>query len=144
MPHLDLIGRLDPTAVREVLARCDTLWWQLRFRQNAVGSPHVDTQAIFLRMPRYIDREALFGSLDVTLFPAMTEYAFAQGVARVADLAGGEPARAMLVRLAPGGHIRPHADEGAYAEATDRYHWCIDTNSACWMRCGAEPAVWPE
>jgi hypothetical protein len=138
MKHFDMIGKLDVQPILNVLPFYHELWNIVTFRQSALGSPHVDTKSIYLRMPVMLDRDSIFNSLDVGDLPTMQEPEFADAVKRIARLAYAEPARAMLVALFPGGTIKPHTDEGFYAESTDRYHWCITSNDKCSMKIGNE------
>src|ERR1700688_848652 len=110
MQHFTRIGEIaidaPALAVRTHAAR----FADIVFRQRAPGSPHPDTETIYLRMPRVITYESLFESLDTVDYPALQEPAFRDAVAAAAALAGGTPARAMIVKLKPGGRIAPHVD----------------------------------
>ena len=57
---------------------------------------------------------------------------------QVAAVAGALPARAMILKLKPGGRIAPHIDQGAYAEATHRWHAAIETNGQAWLQIADE------
>jgi hypothetical protein len=134
MLHFDMIGRVYVEQLQDVLKMYDTLFSISTERQDTSGSPHVDTNTIYLRMPKIVDLNTIFDSMEVTDWPIMENEVFADAVSAVARLAYGNPARAMIVRLAPGGVIRPHVDEGSYSKATEQYHLCVSGNDKCEMR----------
>lgn len=136
--HLRLCGTIDVQPLLRVLPAWEPLFDAVRWRQETKGSPHADTKTIFLRMPAEITVETVFQSLEAVDLPPMDEPAFRTAVEAVSDLEGAPVARVMIVKLRPGGIILPHVDEGAYAEATDRYHLCVETNPLCHMQVGGE------
>jgi Aspartyl/Asparaginyl beta-hydroxylase len=138
MQHFTRIGEIAIDALARAVARQAARFADIVFRQRAPGSPHPDTETIYLRMPPIITYESLFGSLEAVDYPAMQEPAFRDAVAAMAERAGGAPARAMIVKLKPGGRIAPHVDEGAYAAATRRFHLPIATNPLAWLDSGGE------
>lgn len=138
MRHFDRIGLIDVGPVLKLLPAYEPLWRVSTFRQDTEGTPHKDTQAIFLRMPAVVRLETIFDDLGVIDWPVMIEPIFTDLVNGVARLAYAEPARAMLAKLLPGGVITEHIDQGDYADATDRYHLCITTNPQSEMRIANE------
>jgi hypothetical protein len=138
MEHFIRIGEIPIDALAQAAIAHAARFADVVFRQRAPGSPHPDTETIYLRMPPVISRESIFESLDVVDRPMMMEPAFRDAVAAVAHLAGDAPARAMIVKLKPGGRIAPHIDEGAYAAATRRFHLPIATNPLAWLDSGGE------
>lgn len=136
MKHFDLVGTIDVDPIVKALKEYNFLWTCSTERQTTQGSPHTDTEVIYLRMPYLIDKRSIFDDLDVTEYPVMSFPEFYDAVEAVAKLAYASPARAMITKLKPNGHIIPHIDEGPYSDATDRYHCVLTTNDKCLMRIG--------
>ena len=96
------------------------LWSQITTRQSFEGSPHRDTQCIFLRGPEAFTKENLHDDLSAHPYPAWS--VLAEALVPLTDAwieqVGGitELGRVMLVSLKRAGVIRPHADEGHYAD----------------------------
>lgn len=143
MEHFIRIGEIPIDTLARAVRVHAVRFADVVFRQIAPGSPHPDTETIYLRMPPVISRETVFESVDVVDCPMMQEPAFRDAVAAVARLAGGAAARAMIVKLKPGGRIAPHVDEGAYAAATRRFHLPIATNPLAWLESGGERLALP-
>jgi quercetin dioxygenase-like cupin family protein len=105
------------------------LWGEITARQEAPGSPHKDTEAIFLRWCEQQDAYSVFQDLQAVDYPAASLLMPEVGHVLLALLTMlGETAelgRVMIVKLKPGGHITPHVDEGLYADFYDRFHVCL-------------------
>lgn len=119
--------------VAPLVARLKTrpeLWGEITARQEAPGSPHKDTEAIFLRWCEGQDLDSVFNDLEAVDYPAASTLMPEVGHAVLALLTMlGETAelgRVMIVKLKPGGHITPHVDEGRYADYYDRFHVCLE------------------
>ncbi len=138
MLHFLRIGEVAIDALAAATRAHAARFADLVFRQSAPGSPHPDTETIYLRMPPVITVESIFESLEAVDYPMMQEPAFRDAVATVARLARGVAARAMIVKLKPEGRIAPHIDEGRYAAATQRFHLPIATNPRAWLDSGGE------
>ena len=132
------VGSYDPAPVREAVLEHQEAFKEQTWRQDFPGSPHRDSETIFLRMPGIITPDTVFDSLDIKDLPAMLEPRFADACRAIGAVTGKPLARAMLVALRAGGSIVPHVDEGAYAEATERYHLPIVTDPAVLFYCGDE------
>ena len=100
------------------------LWREITARQDTPGSPHADTQAIFLRGPREQTLRAMFDDVEAIDYPALEKLPEARELiaACVAKAAGTKLARVIIAPLKPGGRVTPHADEGAYADTYERFH----------------------
>lgn len=116
------------------------LWTQETWRQEAEGSAHGDTEAIFLRMCRPRTAWAVFNDLHAF----QTENAEASSN-DICDVLNGidrnfpisnELGRIMLVKLHAGGQIKPHIDQGKYADYYDRMHYVV--SGECDFTCGDE------
>jgi hypothetical protein len=134
MDHFDFLGVLDPKDVRAALVEHEAHFQAHTWRQATEGSPHSDTETIYLRMPSVITRDTIFEGLEVVDYPAMEIPAFAKAIQDLGRMVYGGIARAMIVRLRPWGFISPHVDEGGYSLATGRCHWVIETNPDCSCR----------
>lgn len=107
-------------------------------RQTYAGTAHPDSETIYLRMPPVITLESIFQSLDVADCPMVHQPVFRQITDQICAKVGPKMARAMIVKLKPHGRILPHVDEGAYADASDRYHLPLATNDGAWLKSGDE------
>lgn len=107
------------------------LWDEIRFRQEAPGSAHHDTEAIFLRWCPNLSLEAVFKQIEAMDFPAAPRLMPAAGqlVQSVIDAIGDveEIGRIMVVSLHVNGAIDKHVDEGAYADHYDRFHVALSS-----------------
>lgn len=138
MKHFRLLGSVDVAPVVALLPALASYWPRDTLRQDAPGTPHVDTESIYLRMPPVVDERTIFTSMELAYREPMPNYTLWELSNRVGQLASQITARVMLVKLKGGGVIAPHIDQGAYAEATDRYHVAIVSNPACLMHIGDE------
>jgi len=112
-------------------------------RASYPGSAQRDTRAIIMRWcPR---PEESFTSLDlVRLDPWYILSRCASLAEYIARMHGRPLARVLLAELRAGGRITPHIDEGAYAEATRRYHLALRADVGNEFRCGGETVeMWP-
>lgn len=116
------------------------MWEDIRVRQQYPGSAHRDTECIFLRGPasflNFFDTTAqdyprlpqLLDELMPILLPLLN----------LVQCEPDELGRLMLVKLKPHGWIRPHMDEGEYADTFNRQHVCLSSNEHCEFRCGPD------
>jgi quercetin dioxygenase-like cupin family protein len=130
MPFKRVAEHINVAPLLKKLERHPQLWGEITARQEAPGSPHKDTEAIFLRWCRdTADAWSVFNDLEAVDYPAAQVLMPEAGHALLALLTMlGETAelgRVMIVRLKPGGHITPHVDEGRYADFYDRFHICL-------------------
>lgn len=127
----------DVAPLVAMLPDLDDAWAEETWRQAMPYTPHRDSQTIFIRrQPGSRPRDVLHQLASV----ATRHHAGALAVA-IEDIytrLEGRPARAMLVRLAPGGVISPHTDTGIYAEATVRFHLPLVTNPGAWLEVDGE------
>lgn len=141
MEHFALIGSIDPAPLQSAVTAHARYFGEIDWRETFPGTPHPDTQTLYLRMPPALNAESLFESMEVCDLALMTVPNFADAVKRVETLAKGTAARAMVVKLNPGGRIGAHIDQGSYAEATERYHVPVSTNDKAWLQSDDE-RVW--
>lgn len=121
---------MDVRPLLESIAAQPNLWNEITARQNTPGSPHADTQSIFLRWTPRQDIEAVFSDVDCIDYPALEHLSAARAlIAETAKLVGAiQVARVMIVNLHPGGIIDPHPDEGVYADSFERFHLCLQAD----------------
>lgn len=141
MQHFRRLGVVDTAAATELLPALARYWPRNRLRQSAPGTPHRDTESIYLLMPDVVNAETIFTAMDIVLWSPMPQPVLASLIERVAHVAKAEPARVMLVKLLAGGVIHPHIDQGPYAEATQRYHVALVSNPHCVMHIDDEAAT---
>jgi len=138
MKHFMQVGILPVAPLLDAAARHAARFNDETWRESYPGSPHADSRSIYLRMPPTISVDSVFNSLEVVDRPIMAERAFSEACSAIALMVGTPLARAMIVSLAPNGLIAPHADEGLYAEATERYHLAILSNPKARLKAGEE------
>lgn len=118
-----------------------TLWDEITVRQEAPGSPHHDTECVWLRGPRDITLDSVFNELRAVDYLSMDELAQAVYplVAPVLRAIGSTMlARVLIVKLKPGGVIDPHEDTGRYAKAYSRFHLVIKSEPGNTFTCEDE------
>ena len=127
---------IDIDPILAALPSLDDAWAEESWRQTMPYTPHRDSETIFLRrQPGSRPRDVLHQLASV----ATRHYSIAplaEAIHQVCSFVQGRPARAMLVRLRPGGVIAEHTDTGIYAEATQRVHVPLLTNPGAWLRVG--------
>ncbi|MDJ0391372.1 aspartyl/asparaginyl beta-hydroxylase domain-containing protein [Roseomonas sp. E05] len=97
-------------------------------REDHPGGAHGATQSVFLRTPPWPLGPHSQEDLRLVDWPALqADPALRALLDALHVVTGLRPARALLVSLAPGGEVAAHRDEGAYAEATERFHFPIIT-----------------
>lgn len=121
--------------LKKILAN-EHLWAERTERQSFPGSPHKDTETIYLRWA--VD-ESLYGGFydlrsqdhEETIYQLEPEcYDVFNAVLR--SIGGYIPhpvGRVILTRMKPGGVITEHTDEGPYADKYDRFHVCLQGES---------------
>lgn len=105
------------------------MWLDITGLQKFKGSPHFDTETIFLRWAKDQSEHAAFNEIDAIDYPALDEVPiFRDLIGAVSDKAGCESlGRAIVVSLRPGGVITKHIDEGVYADHYERFHLVLES-----------------
>ncbi len=114
----------DIASIVAMLPDLEHAWTEEIWRQAMPYTPHRDSETIFIRRQP--------GSRPRDVLHQLASVATRHTVSRAAHTVRF-PARAMLVRLKPGGRIEQHTDTGIYAEATIRFHLPIITNPGVWL-----------
>lgn len=146
------LGFLDTSNVAATLV----LKYKDRFKDNTLrqefeGSPHHDTETIFLRGPEKVDKAAWLEDSEQVDYPVYREWKSARNLAaRIKNLVSSTSGRknlqfgkVMIVSLNPGGIVDWHIDEGEYAEAHDRLHLCLLPSDGAICYSGRESAMLP-
>lgn len=120
--------------LKRILANED-LWGLRTERQSVPGSPHRETEAIFLRWAvdesveggfyclKSRDHLETIYRLAPEIFP-LCQIVIGKILGKPHDF-NDDIGRAMLTRMQPGGVIPTHVDEGPYADRYDRFHVCL-------------------
>lgn len=147
MPNFKLIAEgLNVQPLLDKLAAQPELWTRITDRQNFPGSPHKDTETIYLRWAK--DRSLMGGWYDLTqedhfeTIAALAPEVFDLLAVSIEKILGATKqwdvnvGRVILTKMKPGGRITPHVDEGPYADRYDRFHVCL--SGASQLFCGGE------
>lgn len=128
---LELIeSGIDTKPLMDEISEQSWLWNVIKERQTTKGSPHHDTETIFLRWCPGSTLEDIFTQIEAVDCPPLLSYLpSARGLMEtVCELVNSRQlGRAMIVRFKPGGRIDPHIDEGQYADYFDRFHLSLDS-----------------
>lgn len=122
---------LDVAPLLAALDAHPQLWGEITVRQSYPGSAHHDTECIFVRGPRAFTIDDYFNDLSAVDYPLPMPVRVA--VAQLLDpiltgLGMQEFGRVLIVKLAAGGDLDVHIDEGLYAEHYSRFHIAIQSD----------------
>lgn len=142
-PFAQIADGLDVEPLRQSIESQPELWSEITARQSTPGSPHTDTEAIFLRWSRSQTVEAVFTDLDAIDYPSYAKLPEARDlIERTLDRVGArELGRVLVTALRPGGMIRPHVDEGAYADHYERFHVPLDSDEGSTFLVEPKPGM---
>lgn len=142
-PFLNHFNGIHVGAMIDEIDAHTELWSQITARQTTPGSPHHDTESIFLRWAADQSVEAAFTEIRAVDYPALAMLPECSRIMKVLVqqvLGAVEFGRAMLINLKAGGHIDPHVDEGSYADHYSRFHLVMASDPGNEFRCGNESA----
>lgn len=119
---------IDVSPLRHSMSMRPELWGEITLRQKFEGTPHSETECIFLRWAKEKTLEAAFIDIEAADTETMEKLPGARElIEKVCNLIGCEKlGRSIMTRLAPNGLIDKHSDEGAYADYYERFHLCIE------------------
>ena len=149
MSHIQAVTWLDTRAFAESLPGHIKEFDEITLRQDAPGSPHKDTRAIFLRGPSASTPEAAvrawFDDVAYTDYGNLLQWPEALDLVDdiLLQLPSAAVGKIMLVELKAGGALAWHIDEGDYAKAYRRFHLPIVTNPMAFMYTGGDQAHLP-
>lgn len=140
-----LASGADPAPALAELERYASLWDLNTERESYPGTAHKDSQTLYLRAPQIISADSMFYSLEVQDTPALFSLAACGRLLySTASVVGADQlGRVALVKLAPGGKVEEHVDQGLYADYYTRFHLPLLSDSRCRFYCGDE-SVWME
>lgn len=120
---------IDTKPLLEAIERQPDLWKEITDRQDTPGSPHRDTECIFLRWCETKSIEAAFTEIPAIDYPAYEKLPQARLlVETVLQVTGATKlGRVLIAKLNPAGSIEKHADEGAYADCYERFHVALES-----------------
>lgn len=128
---IKIAENIDVKPLVEELNSKPALWGEITERQFAPGSPHRDTQSIFIRGPKERTLDAIFNAIETVDYPACFKIESLDNI-MTSFCKLVEPksiGRILIVNLFAGGMIQPHADEGAYADHYDRFHLSLQSEA---------------
>lgn len=143
MNHFDFLTTVDVSAAAKELAITSPRWDAMVMRQSFPGSAHVNTKCIPLR-----GASSFLASYEVHPKGGRRRTPAAMQLPRTCALVNevtsglniSELGNVLAVAFAPGGYIRPHIDEGVYADYFDRFHITITAPKGHWLQCAGEYA----
>lgn len=139
------------------IARRPELWAEDTFLRNYPQGPFGEVESIMLRFPvvatgltdkqiKLYKQNKLPGydqheSVDQPAYAKLHE-ARALVMNVFAAVAGERLGRVMINKIAPGGHIFPHADTPAHCDYYRRFHVVLQSAQGVEFRCGNETTYW--
>lgn len=121
---------VDVSPLLQKLNLKSDLFNEVTARQEVPGTPHLDTQSIFLRWARELSLDATFNDIEAVNRPCLDLLPEALDLIDLiaATTECHKLGRCLIVALNPGGFINPHADEGAYADYYERFHLSLQSD----------------
>lgn len=138
------------------ITRRPDLWKEDTFLRDYPQGPFGEVESIMLRFPekRVFEQEAeleaykagnhFFDQHENVDCPpyALLPEARPLVMQLFTAVAGERLGRVMVNKIAPGGHIYPHADTPEHCEYYTRFHIVLQSESGVEFRCGDETAYW--
>lgn len=133
-----LASGIDVKAIVERIESMPELWSEITARQDATGSPHKNTECIFVRGPyAFTLYYYMFdcGSYDYPVMDKLQDvlvpvmYPLLKYAIKTTELG-----RVLIVNLKSGATIAPHIDQGKYADHFARFHLALTGNEHCALR----------
>ena len=130
---------LDVEPLLKLLNAKPELWKEITARQKFTGSPHKDTESIYVRGPYKMSHYYVIWDTGSYDYPCM-EYlkpALVPLMRPVLEkLEVKDMGRVVIVNLKPSGHVTKHNDQGFYADHYSRFHLVLQSNQWCSQTCG--------
>lgn len=136
-----LLTNINVGPMLDALDARPELWDEITVRQEAPGSPHHDTQCIWLRGPREITLDSVFNdlrSVDYLSMGELAESVYPLVAPILRQLGSTNLGRVLIVKLQPGGHIDAHEDQGKYAKSFSRFHLVLTSDQGNSFSCDGE------
>ena len=130
---------LDVEPLIKLLDDKPELWQQIKHRQYFTGTPHKDTESIYVRGPLKMTPYYVMYDIGSFDYPSM-EYLSTALVPLMKPVLNKlqvkEMGRVLIVNLKHGGHVTKHNDQGTYADHYQRFHLVVKSNPHCFQTCG--------
>jgi hypothetical protein len=130
---------LDVEPLIELLDAKPELWKEIQHRQYFTGTPHKDTESIYVRGPLKMTPYYVMYDIGSYDYPSM-EYLKPALVPLMRPILEKleviEMGRVLIVNLKHGGHVTKHNDQGTYADHYSRFHLVVTSNEWCSQTCG--------
>jgi len=130
---------LDVDPLLKLLEDKPELWKEIKARQQFTGTPHKDTESIYVRGPYAMSIYYVLWDTGSYDYPCM-EYlkpALVPLMRPVLEkLEVKDMGRLLIVNLKPSGHVTKHNDQGTYADHYQRFHLVLQSNQWCSQTCG--------
>ena len=130
---------LDVKPLLKLLDAKPELWKEIEIRQQFTGSPHKDTESIYVRGPLKMSQYYVLWDTGSYDYPCM-EYlkpALVPLMRPILEkLEVKDMGRVLIVNLKPSGHVTKHNDQGTYADHYQRFHLVVKSNQWCSQTCG--------
>ena len=145
-PRFDCLATgLDVQPIIDRIESMPELWAEITARQEYTGSAHKDTECIYARGPYSFTPYYYLYDLGSYDYPAMDKLGdvlipvlrpLLTDVLCVAELG-----RVLIVNLKAGGKIKPHIDQGKYADHFARFHVALTSNDHCMLEVAGDQAA---
>jgi len=130
---------LDVDPLLQLLDGKPELWKEIKHRQHFTGTPHKDTESIYVRGPLKMTPYYVMYDIGSYDYPSM-EYLKDALVPLMRPILEKleviEMGRVLIVNLKHGGHVTKHNDQGTYADHYSRFHLVVTSNEWCSQTCG--------
>lgn len=122
------------------LGKCESLWDEIKLRQDTQGSPHKYTRSIFLRWSKDLSVQAAFTDIYAVDYPALAKLPEAEELIGLVlnAVKATRLGRVLITSLQPGGVITPHCDEGQVAAYYERFHIPLYSEDGNEFHCESE------
>lgn len=139
---LNIATGIDTMPLLAALAARPDLWNQNPLRTTYPDTPHCEADDIWLRFNEMSDDPTqVIDDIQAHPYPAWHELPVKDMVLNLMRAVGGtQLGRVLITRIAPGGEIYPHCDEGAPATFFQRYQIMLQCNPGVLFLCGDETA----
>ena len=130
---------LDVEPLLQLLDAKPELWKEVEARQKFTGSPHKDSETIYVRGPLKMTPYYVLWDTGSYDYPCM-QYLKSALVPLMRPVLEGlgvkDLGRVLIVNLKATGQVTRHIDQGAYAEHYERFHLVLRSNPHCFLTSG--------
>lgn len=140
---IKLKSGLDVQPVLDLIDAKPEIWHEITARQNSTASAHTDTECVFARGPLKMSQYYVqfdLGAYDYPVLDYLGEELTKLMRPLFEEMYVKELGRVLIVKLKPGGHVKPHNDQGTYSDYYSRFHVVLSSNDLCSQTCGDDHA----